>query len=79
MKRQLGVFCLVCLTLLGCASDKKVAPKEGRIALQEEVVIPKANGHVKLSGAKKANIIHSALYNAQNNTPMIAKICKRRP
>ncbi|MBE6446393.1 MAG: hypothetical protein E7021_03225 [Alphaproteobacteria bacterium] len=74
MKRQLGVLCLVCLTLLGCASDKKVAPKEGRIALQEEVVIPKADGRVKLSGAKKANIVHSALYNAQNNTPMIAKI-----
>ena len=71
MKRQLGILCLLCLAVFGCASDKKIAPKEGRISLQEEVVIKKANTTLQLENVKNTSIIHSPLYNAQNNIPRI--------
>ncbi len=69
MKRQLGILCLLCLAVFGCASDKKFAPKEGRISLQEEVVIPKADTAIQLESIKNDMIIHTPFYNAQNNAP----------
>jgi hypothetical protein len=57
MKRQLGILCLLCLAVFGCASDKKFAPKEGRISLQEEVVIPKADTAIQLESIKNDMII----------------------
>ncbi len=71
MKRQLGILCLLCLAVFGCTSDKKFAPKEGRISLQEEVVLAKADTSIQLDSIKKTEIVHSPFYNAQNNAPCI--------
>lgn len=74
MKRQLGILCLLCLTVLGCASDKKVAPKEGRIPLQQEIIIDKADGKIKLDKGVNPTMVSGILYNAQNKRPAFKKI-----
>lgn len=64
-----GIVLLLCLGIIACSSDKKVAPKEGRIGLQENVAIQKAQQKIQL--AKKTNtvLVDTPSYNPQNKRP----------
>ena len=65
MKRW-GIVLLLCLGVVACSSDKKVAPKEGRIALQEAVVVPKARQNIKLNARSDIWTVDSTTYTSQN-------------
>lgn len=71
MKQLIFVFCIVAL-VCGCSQNKKMAPKEGRIAIQAQSAggtLKKAQDSVKLETAQPASSWEQSLYNAQNKIP----------
>lgn len=69
-----GIVLLLCLGIVACSSDKKVAPKDGRITLQEELIIPKSKQKIKLESSENIFLVDSPAYNVQNKRPALNKL-----
>ncbi len=59
---------------MACNTDKKVAPKEGRIGLQENITITPSNQKVQLGSESSSLLVNTPFYNSQNKKPAIKKI-----
>ena len=69
-----GIVLLLCLGIVACSSDKKIAPKEGRIGLQENVVIPTASQKIQLAKTSEIALVNTPNYDVQNKRPHLKKI-----
>ena len=69
-----GIVLLLCLAIVACSSDKKIAPKEGRIGLQENTVFQKANQKIQLAKGTDVLSVNTSTYNPQNKRPTLAKL-----
>ena len=75
-----GRICLICLAVMGCASEKKIAPTEGRLSLVEQAPLETTKESPKLDKAKEIpfNLISGS--NAQNKAPhYFVKETKKNP
>ena len=66
-----GIVLLLCLGIVACSSDKKIAPKEGRISLQENTILQKAGQKIQLAKAVNTVTVSTPFYNPQNKFPTI--------
>lgn len=71
MKQLIFVFCILAL-MCGCAQNKKLPPKEGRVTIQTQSAngtLKKSDSQVKPQSAQEINEWYQSLYNAQNKIP----------
>ncbi len=61
-----GIVLLLCLGIVACSSDKKIAPKEGRIGLQENIELKKEQQKVKLLKPIDVVMVDAPTYNSYN-------------